>query len=198
MKKSVRIYSLAIIVLLVVFTLVYYISYKNTVNKYNIELHEKESSISESDSRIDEGVEANMENSLLVSRKMTYVSELYDSVNNTVSQAVESIPDEWIGLSRDELIQKLSEYENKMSLVSFSEDRLVVRESRMPAEEDYSYYMIVTEGVLVVYYADMHDVYLNTYLTLDELPEEDREMLTNGFYVSNITELYDYLESITS
>ena len=198
MKKSVKIYSLAVAVLLVVFTLIYYISYKNTVEKYNLELREKESNAVETDSGMNEGVEANMENSLHVSRKMTYISELYDSVTNTVSQAVDTIPDEWIGLSRNELIQKLSESEDKMTLVSFSEDRLVVRESRMPVENDYSYYMTVTEGVLVVYYADMHDVYLNTYLTLDELPEEDREMLTNGFYISNITELYDYLESITS
>lgn len=198
MKKSVKIYSLTIAGLLVVFTLIYYVSYKNTLEKYNIELSEKESSVSETDSGEDSIVEVNMENGLYVSRKMTYISELYDSVNNTVSQAVESIPDEWIGLSRDELVRKLSESDSKMTLVSFSEDRLVVRESRLPAEEDYSYYMKVTEGVLVVYYADMHDVYLNTYLTLDELPEEDREMLTSGFYVSNITELYDYLESITS
>ncbi len=197
MKKSLKTYSLAIFILFVIFTSVYYLSYRSFSEKNNFELNETENS-TESISAESDVLEANMESTLRISRRMTYISELYDSVNNEVTEAVETIPDEWIGLSREELIEKLSQEELDMTLVSFSEDRLVVRQNKTALESEYSYYLVVREGVLIVYYADMHDVFLNTYLTLEELPEDDREMLKKGFYVSDITELYDYLESVTS
>lgn len=197
MKKSVKTYTLAIFILFAVFTSVYYLSYRSFSEKNNFELSETDNSTDNIQSETD-ALEANMEESVRISRRMTYISELYDSVNNTVTEAVETIPDEWIGLSREELVQKLSQNSTDMTLVSFSEDRFVVRQNKIAEESEYSYYLVVREGVLIVYYADMHDVFLNTYLTLDELPEDDREMLKNGFYVSDITELYDYLESITS
>lgn len=197
MKRSIKTYSLAIFILFAVFTSVYYLSYRSFSEKNNFELNETDNSTENIQSETD-ALEANMEDTVRISRRMTYISELYDSVNNTVTEAVETIPDEWIGLSREELVQKLSEDNSDMTLVNFSEDRFVVRQNKLAEESEYSYYLVVREGVLIVYYADMHDVFLNTYLTLDELPEDDREMLTNGFYVSDITELYDYLESITS
>ena len=134
---------------------------------------------------------------VLVSRKMTYISEMYDSVSNTVTEAVETIPDEWIGLSREELIRKLSEYDCAMTLVSFSEDRLVVRESKTAVQSEYRYYVVLQEGFLVVYYSDKQDVFLDTDITLNKLPMNEKERLKKGFYVKNNTELYDYLESIT-
>lgn len=197
MKKSVKAYSLAIFVLFAVFASVYYLSYKSFSVKNNFELSKTEG-YAENIQAESKALAANMEDAVRISRRMTYISELYDSVNNTVTEAVEAIPDEWIGLSREELVKELYQNSSDMTLVSFSEDRLVVRQNKIAEESEYSYYLIVKEGVLIVYYADMHDVFLNTYLTLDELPEDDREMLKNGFYVSDITELYDYLESVTS
>lgn len=197
MKRSIKTYSLAIFILFAIFTSVYYFSYKSFSEKNNFELSETENFTGNLQSETD-ALEVKMEESVRISRRMTYISELYDSINNTVTEAVETIPDEWIGLSREELVQKLSQNSSDMTLISFSEDRFVVRQNKTAEESEYSYYLVVREGVLIVYYADMHDVFLNTYLTLDELPEDDREMLKNGFYVSDITELYDYLESITS
>ncbi len=198
MKKSVKIYALTIFILFAAFTTIYYFSYKNISGKYNSQLKGNENNIQAETDGTKDVQRVNADDNIFISRRMTYISELYDSVNNTVTEAVESIPDEWIGLTRDELVQKLSGDNSGRSLVSFSQDRLVIRESRKPEEKDYSYYMVIEEGVLVVYYADMHDVFLNTYLRPDELPEKDREMLKNGFYISSVTELYDYLESITS
>ncbi len=197
MSKTTKTYTLAIFILFLLFTSVYYLSYKSFYEKNSIILKEAEIEENNSSASV-EILEANMETTVRISRKMTYISELYDSVNNSVVEAVETIPDEWIGLTRDELVQKFSEENLDMTLVSFSEDRFVVRQNKKAVENEYSYFLVVKEGVLIAYYADMHDVFLNTYLTLDELPADDREMLKNGFYVKDVTELYDYLESVTS
>ena len=196
MKKALRIYTILLFALFVVFSTVYYASYRNISMKYGVELREMESNIAQIATQAD-AIKVNMADTVLVSRKMTYISEMYDSVSNTVTEALETIPDEWIGLSREELISRLSEYDYAMTLVSFSEDRLVVRESRTAMQSEYRYYMVLQEGFLVVYYADKQDVFLDTDITFNKLPLTEKERLKKDFYVKHTTELYDYLESIT-
>ena len=49
-----------------------------------------------------------------------------------------------------------------------------------------------------IYYSDRRDVYMETYLTEEELPDSELEVLKSGYYIKGVGELYDYLESITS
>ena len=58
--------------------------------------------------------------------------------------------------------------------------------------------LLIEEGYLTVYYSDRHDVYLETYVTEDELPAAEVPALKRGYYVKSEAELYDYLQSVTS
>ena len=63
---------------------------------------------------------------------------------------------------------------------------------------EYRFLLLLEEGYLKIYYSDRKDVYMETYLTEDELPRSEVEALRKGYYVKDVGELYDYLESITS
>lgn len=115
-------------------------------------------------------------------------------------------PVEVLGYNRQQLIDYLTTYMSKnkdetlvnIQLVSFSTDSVVVRKTVRTIEKTYNYYVLVENGMISVYKADKETKYFDTGIHLSEVEEKERQKLTDGFYVEDIRELYNYLESITS
>ena len=135
---------------------------------------------------------------LTVSPSMRYVCQSYDPEAGELTEQLLPMPEEYLGLTRSELVSKLSQEEDGKALVVFSDSRLVVRDRNQVNPEDYKFLLLIEEGYLTVYYSDRHDVYLETYVTEDELPAAEVPALKRGYYVKSEAELYDYLQSVTS
>lgn len=138
-----------------------------------------------------------------------------DKENITTSKL--NIPVEMIGLTREGIVEYLSnnkeyfqekgEEIDSLLLVSFSEDKIVIRKNVHEAEmiiytnEDsqrYNYYIAFDMDKVMVYKKDKTTVFIETGITFDMLDRETRESIEKGVWIENISVLYRYLESITS
>ena len=60
------------------------------------------------------------------------------------------------------------------------------------------YCIINASGMLSVYNGAAREIYFDTGVYFEELPEEVKNKVTNGLYFFNETDLYDFLESYSS
>lgn len=65
-------------------------------------------------------------------------------------------------------------------------------------EEDEGYYLCEMQGFVVVYLSDRKTIYEMTEIPLSDLPEEVRQEIAAGKYVSARDELYGFLENYSS
>lgn len=183
---------------------VYYFSYQDLKEQQREELAEGEENSPRDSSETESGkIESGIAGAaklqeLTVSMDMRYVCQSYDPAAGELTEQLLPMPEEYLGLTRSELVSKLSQEEDGKALVVFSDSRLVVRDRNQVDPEDYKFLLLLEEGYLTVYYSDRHDVYLETYLTEEELPAAEVPALKRGYYVKGEAELYDYLQSLTS
>ena len=62
----------------------------------------------------------------------------------------------------------------------------------------YPYYIKEADGRLVVYQSKTQEIYMETSVESDTLPEELKEKLKAGIFFENEEDLYDFLESYSS
>ncbi len=183
---------------------VYYFSYQDLKEQQREELAEGEENSPRDSGETESGkIESGIAGAaklqeLTVSMDMRYVCQSYDPAAGELTEQLLPMPEEYLGLTRSELVSKLSQEEDGKALVVFSDSRLVVRDRNQVDPEDYKFLLLLEEGYLTVYYSDRHDVYLETYLTEEELPAAEVPALKRGYYVKGEAELYDYLQSLTS
>lgn len=139
-----------------------------------------------------------------------YVLEIYDIKTDTVTKTTPNTPEFLIGLTREEVIEYLHQFMLDMplnefqqglisyELVSFSEDKVVLRKSYNSDNIKYEYFMIINNGYVTVYYSDKKTVYEYTNIESKYLPEDEIEKLHSGIYVKDQKELYSILESYSS
>lgn len=127
------------------------------------------------------------------------------------------IPIELIGYTRDKVIEYLEKNGDyfvgedeeliNLMLVSFAEDRVVVRKNVREGavviypngeSERYNYYVGFKDEKVFVFKKDKETVFIETGITFDMLDRETRESISEGVWIENINMLYRYLESITS
>lgn len=150
--------------------------------------------------------EVNAEQENIISNRTSYVEESYNMDTDELQKETMTPPVEVLGYNRQQLIDYLTTYMSKnkdetlvnIQLVSFSTDSVVVRKTVRTIEKTYNYYVLVENGMISVYKADKETKYFDTGIHLSEVEEKERQKLTDGFYVEDIRELYNYLESITS
>lgn len=218
MKKTIWIWVSGFCLFFFLFSTVYYFSYRNLELEKQLELaREKVNVLSakgpeageaeeESTKETDEGPEileesavaAEHQNVLSVNNDMLYISQNYNESDGRLTETILPIPEEYMGLTREGLIERLKEEGGGKSLISFSDSRLVIRCREAVNPDSYRFLLLLEEGYLKIYYSDRSDVYMETYLTEEELPQSEVEVLKNGYYIKGVEELYDYLESITS
>ena len=146
--------------------------------------------------------------------------ETYENKEKKITgQESMSIPIALIGLNKIKTSEYLMEHKadfaegneevTSIKVISFSEERVVIRKYITFVEETTSYdflintqepkyYIMLEFGKVVVYRGDMTTLYMETGITSQELEESVAAELRSGICVENISELYRTLESFTS
>lgn len=166
----------------------------------------------------DKSVAADNQNQTIVKRNTKYTLETYYSDKDETITENPGIPVELIGLDRNQVIDFIesntSYFEEtdkrilNVMLLSFSDKEIVIRRNVEEAEEETKkynfsaetskYYVVLEETGVVVYKEDKTTVYMETGITENEMDEAMVAELKYGVAIKNISELYRFLESITS
>lgn len=141
---------------------------------------------------------------------VSYIEETYNLVTKQLDSSLKTAPGFLIGMTREELTAYVTAYMENLSLaeyeaglqayevVSFSENKVVLRKTYDASKVPYKYYVNISDGMVTVFYSDMESVYEYTHIPAVDLAEEDRMALIEGIYVKDREELYSILEGFSS
>jgi len=207
--KRISIYAISVCSLAVLFSACYYFSYKFALKQFNDNATRQNAEIEEYSLDYAEDVAA--QSKTTVSVDAAYLEQTYDMVTQEQKEEKKNIPNDFVGLTRDQVVKKLNEYMQNKSLeeynaglvswelVSFSSEKVIVKKTYNSEAIVYRYYMALENGEVVVYYSDKETVYDgDTGITSADLSEEDRIALMYGVYIKDEAELYSKLENYTS
>ncbi len=188
---------------------IYYVGYQYSDNRRSQREYASEEELKQQ--RIEnESLSAGKTDEEVVTNKTTYILEIYDTSNGTLQQQDLPVPAAFLGRTREELIDYLQEYSQEppeediangfesFELLSYSADKIVLRKSFAPENTGYRYCLLAEDGFVVVYYADMTTLYSYTDIPLSVLPEDVREEIELGKFITELADLYDFLESYSS
>ncbi len=120
------------------------------------------------------------------------------------------IPEKYIGLTREQLIEQLKDYEANppltelergfvgVELLTFSVDQVEVQMNYQYVKATGSFYIVVYDNMLVVMLEDKKTVFLGTQIAVNELPYAVQQDVMKGLFIPNEESLYDFLETYTS
>lgn len=207
--KKVAIYAISFLSLSVLLSTCYFISYQYALKEFNRNATEQ--------SGIQGDYSRNSVSDVTVKAKTTvepdaaYTEQTYDMATEKIKEEKKNIPNDFVGLTREQVISRLNSYvENKSlaeynkglvsyQLVSFSSDKVTVKKTYNSEGILYKYYMAVLDDNVVVYYSDKKTVYDDeTGIVLENLSEEDSRDLMYGKWIKDERELYSVLENYTS
>lgn len=215
MKKS---YGICFFALIIVLGLIYYVSYKYSMVEFQKEQEirnnefaylNNEQKNTDSDSE-DSSVAVDTTKDDRITNRTIYILEHYNSKDFSLTEETLATPADFVGLTREGLIEYLKNYENspsledlesgfeKFELVSFSKDTIVLRKTFYPMNADYKYYLIAENNYITVYYMDKKTVFSYTDILLSSLPEEIQQEIISGKYATDIHQLYNFLENYSS
>ncbi len=189
----------------------YYVSYKKTLEHYQQD-NTKETLPLEAvtNDQPDTAVEVDTVKEALITNKTDYKLITYDLQNNSYKEETKSIPSDWIGLNREQLIENLTNYMNELplnevraglisyDLQSFSSDSITLMKNYDSASMPYEYYLTVVNYEVVVYYCDKKTVFEYTGIDARNLSSTEQSKLLEGIYVLDKEELYGILENYSS
>lgn len=139
-----------------------------------------------------------------------YQIQTYDAVEDATSTDYDTLPEEFVGFTREDMDDYCKEYMDSvpieeyllglqsMGVVSFSNERLVIKKIYDASKVEYKYYLIAVEGEVVIYYGDKKTVYEYTGIETEKLSKEDQNQLKQGIEVRDDNELYSILENYSS
>lgn len=139
-----------------------------------------------------------------------YVLEEMDILRNTTVETSWQIPHKYIGMNRESFLASmevyaahppLSEIERGfvgLEVLSFSRERVVVRMDYRYVQPSESFYLAVSDNEVVVYLEDRSTVYINTGISLEDLPENLQLQIMDMLFVPDEETLYDFLETYSS
>lgn len=155
-------------------------------------------------------IEVSVSEEPVVTANTQYILQEYDALNKQVNEMEINAPDKYIGLNREMLAEEIESYNQNpsltdlekgfiyMELVSFSGKRIVVRKSYEPVEETKGFFLLNENHYVVVYNKGLSDIYMNTDIRVEELPQKLQEEIINMKFVEDEGELYNFLESYSS
>lgn len=205
-------YIVCFFTLALFFTTIYYASYNYSLKNMN---SDNVITIAQADNEQAQEAETqkvrtvNAEEKPILTTDAVCILQEHNMTNDWMTEKSYSLPFEFIGMTRDEVsayvnqyMEQLSEEEKKVlnyELVSFSSDKIVIRKTFLSREDvNYTYWVKSVAGRLMVYLADKVTIYIRTDIEVEQLPEEEQEALKEGKYITNMQELFNYLESCTS
>ncbi len=146
----------------------------------------------------------------VVTANTRYVIQEYNVLNGQLTQNEETAPDKFIGLDRTKLAQEIENYNTKpsltdqekgftfMELVSFSNDKVVVKKSYEKQEAANGFFLLNENHYVVVYDHELSGIYMNTNILVEELPEKLQNEIIHMKYIQDEGELFNFLESYSS
>lgn len=147
------------------------------------------------------------EGSVITSTTKIFI-EKYNIATASSSTEESVLRTDYIGLSREELINYITENIDSYSedgkdvrsvdVVTFSPTQVILKKSFINSTANFSYVIKELDGYLVVYQAETHAVYLNTLIKPESLSQEEQEELKTGIQLESLHEMYSFLESHTS
>jgi len=209
MKK--KMYIVCFFALAAFFTTIYYASYsyslKNNTSDNIITKYNSENTGTQDENQNIRAVNASDEPVVLSSAVCTIQD--YNLTTDYLTEREYTIPLELVGKSRTEVIEYIENYMSNLSdeekavtnyeLISFSNDEIVIRKSyKTENDVNYSYWVQLIAGKVIVYKADKSTIYIKTDIESDDLSEEEQGILKEGKYITGVQELFNYLESCTS
>ncbi len=158
----------------------------------------------------EDSIEVSLRDEPIVTADTQYMILKHNMATGEEMEEEEAAPDKFMGLNRDELVREIQEYNQNpsltdleegfsfMELVSFSPTRVVVRKSYEPLVWDDGFFLINENHYVVVYDKSLSNVFMNTDILVENLPESLQKEILSMKYVENEKELYNFLESYSS
>lgn len=158
----------------------------------------------------DKTLEVNSAEENIITQRTKLTIEYYDRITGMIEVEQTNMPVEYIGMSREELIDYLLDYAKdpnledieagfeKYQIMSFSSTKVVLRKILAPSKIAHKYYLVEEAGCVTVYYMDRKTVYEYSNIIVDLLPEDIRDKVKQGMYLTDEDALYDFLETYTS
>ena len=158
----------------------------------------------------EETIAVSLSDEPIITANTQYIIQVYDTTMDETVEEDAVIPDKFIGLTREKLVQEIDEYNKTpslsdlelgfryMELVSFASGRVVVKKSYEPEGEEKGFFLLNENHYVVVYDHRLSQIYMNTDILVEELPENIQNEILNMKYIENEGELYNFLESYSS
>lgn len=139
-----------------------------------------------------------------------YVVERFDLTDSSRTEEEEPLPEQYIGMNREQFVEACEVYEASPSLEDqnrgflsmyverFSAEEVVIRKNYESSTRPEEFYLAVENNYVVVYEADKKTRFMSTGIPVQSLSDELAEELLNFKYVGSEAELYDFLESYSS
>lgn len=139
-----------------------------------------------------------------------YQIQNYNAVEGTTATDYETLPEELVGYSKEDVEEYCKDYMDtlpveeymaglqSMGVISFANDRLVIKKIYDSSKVLFRYYLIAVDGEVVVYYGDKKTVYEYTGIETKKLAKEERQALKKGIEIKDEKELYSVLENYSS
>lgn len=141
--------------------------------------------------------------------KIAFDAELvtisYDASTQETSRFVETMPDKYVGMNREEFISCIGSEAEAPSLLerrkglfaievqSFSSQRVVIQKSYREQSVAGSFFLALRENRVVVYEADLNTVYMQTAIDARFLPQTVRDELVRGLSIDGREKLEEFL-----
>lgn len=139
-----------------------------------------------------------------------YVLEEIDVVRETVVETTWKLPDKYVGMNREQFLEAMESYEAVpplsevergfigLEVLSFSRERVVVKMNYQYLQPTVGFYLAALNNEIVVYLEDKETVYINTGISLEDVPEEIQMQIMEMLWLEDEESLYTFLETYTS
>ncbi len=158
--------------------------------------------------------EAELQEVSMLSQKLnagtSYVLEETDLRNDTVVETTWKLPAKYIGMNKEQFVEAMELYEASppleelekgfvsLEVLAFSPQKVVVQMNYDYVQPGSSFYLMVQDNYVVVYLEDRMTIYMDTDISLKDLPEELQQEIIQVMYIPDEESLYDFLENYSS
>ncbi len=199
--------------LVILFSFTYYFSFKSAhVDHQKNGTNQAQTQMAGDSEDVNGGskvIDANQSDAIRTDSNTTYVEESYDIADAIYNNKQSAIPQEYVGLTRVDIQNKLMEYMNhppkeevkkglvSITLSSFSKASITIRKV-FDNKDNYAYYMTEYGGYVVVYTNDKKTIVDQTGILVTDLTKEEQNEVRKGVYIDDLDQLYGILESYSS
>ncbi len=139
-----------------------------------------------------------------------FIWQSMDVSSNTTREEQIPVPEVYIGLKRESFMEKLEDMKENPPLtelekgftgaqvLEFSPRKILVRAIYKKEEPSDVFFLMVKDNYVVIYYEDKKNVYMNTGILLETLPDAMQIKIIEGYQITGEQNLYNFLESYTS